>query len=118
MEYVEPLLLPRVGRPGIAPIQESADHTGVIDGHLGFSGQLRVVPYSRSETAKRCGCFPQPDVQLGIQGEVVRHSRPKIVKAVDNFQLCVVNEDGGRWRDLAENVSFLQADREAKFLTG
>ena len=56
--YVEPLLLPRVGRPGLAPIQESADHTGVIDGHLGFSGQLRVVPYSRSETARRCDCFP------------------------------------------------------------
>ena len=66
VEYVEPLRLPRAGSPGLAPIQESADHTGIINGHLGFSGQLRDVPYSRSETAKRCGCFPQPVVQLSI----------------------------------------------------
>ena len=90
VEFVEPFLLRQVGSLGLTPIQESADHTNIIDGYLDFSVQLRVVPYSRDETTKGC-CFLQPDVQLGIQGEVVCHSRPKIVGGVDNLQLCVVN---------------------------
>ena len=39
VEYVEPFLLLQVGSPGLAPIQENADHTSIIDNHLGFSGQ-------------------------------------------------------------------------------
>ena len=34
VDYAEPFLLPQVGSPGLAPTQESADHTGVIDSHL------------------------------------------------------------------------------------
>ena len=39
VEYVEPFLLLQVGSPGLAPIQENADHTSIIDNHLGVSGQ-------------------------------------------------------------------------------
>ena len=64
VEYGEPFLLPQVGSPGLAPIQESADHTGIIDSHLGFSGQLRVVPYSRGETARVVASFPNQGSKL------------------------------------------------------
>ena len=64
VEYGEPFLLPQVGSPGLAPIQESADHTGIIECHLGFSGQLRVVPYSRGETARVVASFPNQGSKL------------------------------------------------------
>ena len=95
MEYVEPFLLLRVGSPGLAFIQESADHTGVIDGHLVFTDHLRVVSYSRSETAKGFTAFPNLMSNSASKERLSVTEDPR-VKLVDNFQLCIVNEDGGR----------------------
>ena len=99
VEYVEPFLLLRVGSPGLAFIQKSADHTGVIEGHFGFSGHLRVVSYSRSETAKGFTAFLNLMSNSAASKERLSVTEDPRVELVDNFQLCIVNEDGGRrWR--------------------
>ena len=41
MEYGEPFLLPQVGSPGLAPIQESADHTGIIENPISAEQHIR-----------------------------------------------------------------------------
>ena len=98
VEYVEPFLWLRVGSPGLVFIQKRADHTGVIDGNLGFRGQLRVVSYSRNETAKDFTVFLNLMSSSAFRERLSVTVDPR-VEVVDNFQLCIVNEDGGRrWR--------------------
>ena len=46
MEAVEPRLVPRVRRPGLAAVEKSAEHAGLVYTHLGVFSQLTVVPDS------------------------------------------------------------------------
>ena len=49
VEAVQPSFLARVGRPRLAPVEESADDTCVVDAHLCLDGQLAVGPHLVSE---------------------------------------------------------------------
>ena len=46
MEAVEPPLVPCVHRPGLADVEKSAEHAGLVYTHLGVFSQLTVVPDS------------------------------------------------------------------------
>ena len=52
MERVESALLAGVEGPGLATIQQRAEHAGLVHFHLGADGQHGAVPDPLSETCK------------------------------------------------------------------
>ena len=57
MERVESALLAGVEGPGLATVEQRAEHAGPVHLHLGADGQHRVVPDPLSKTCQCCCCF-------------------------------------------------------------
>ena len=69
VEGVESALLAEVEGPGLATVEQRAEHAGLVHLHLGADGQHGVVPDPLYNTCQCC-CFVNPFVQFRVQGEV------------------------------------------------
>ena len=69
MEDVESTRLAGVEGSGLAPVEQCAEHVGLVQLRLGANGQQGVVPDPLSKVCQCCCCFDYPLVQCGVPGE-------------------------------------------------
>ena len=70
MEDVESTLLEGVEGPGLATVEQCAEHVGLVQLHLGANDQQGVVPDPLSKVCRCCCCFDYLLVQCGVHREV------------------------------------------------
>ena len=70
MEGVEAALLAHVCCPRFAAIEEGAQHTGLVDSHLGVLSEHLIFPYSFGQFGHSACSFYDAPVYLSVQRKV------------------------------------------------
>ena len=66
--------------PCLNAVQQCADDTGVVDGHLCFHSQLGVYSHTSREAGESCNCLSDPLVDRCVQGEVFGDGGSEVCK--------------------------------------
>ena len=69
MEDVEPPLVLCVRRPGLASVQKSVEHAGLVYAQLGVFSQLTVLPDSLAQSGHNSSGLGDPGVYFFVQAE-------------------------------------------------
>lgn len=97
----------------------TAEHTDLVDTHLGLSREAGVVPNSLGQLIHDCCCFGDSAFDLRIDGTQAGDGSPKVCKVLNNIQAESV--DGNGWREfcaLCHDVCLLWTDGQSKHLAG
>ena len=71
VESVEAVLLAHICGPRFAAIEEGAQHTGLVDSHLGVLGEHLIFSYSFGQLGRSACGFSNVPVYLSVQRKVV-----------------------------------------------
>jgi len=106
LEGVESSLMFGIRSPCLTAVQQCADDTGVVGGHLCFHCPLGVYSHTSLEAGESCSCLSDPLVDRRIQGQVAGDGGADVRKV----EFAVV--DGNNWRCLRvlyQDVRLIQA---------
>ena len=76
METVQPPFLAGICSPGLTPVQQGAEHTGLVDVQFRLGRQEIVAPNTLVEFGHDCSGFPDPARYFCVQGEGIGNSGP------------------------------------------
>ena len=115
MEGVGAAFLAHVCGPRFAAIEEGAQHTGLVDYHLGVLGEHLIFQYYFSQLGHSVCGFSGAPVYLSVHRKVC----PKVGEVFYYLQGVVIDLDRGDLAGIPRNdVRLLQADCESKLSAG